>query len=1047
MAQSITEWLQAFVVAELEAVLAEHKRSKKIGMLIHELDDRFSDDKSNFRSTVDSLQLTGDCRLQILSVLSSGKPPALQLTDGFCTIRATLSESARSTIESEIEGADPTGDVFSLKGVTVVSTPWGMPEGHVQLTINDLQYHYHLRKKPKHSQPIEETPKVGRLLLEMMSIRNAQIDDTGGSQSEHQSQPKESVIPSRGTLRAEPHTSIAQSAASKKRPMPSLANEGFEVEGGVNLAKPSAASQADQRKPVIQQKQVIASTTSPALLSLLNRSHATNTETLRSEQAAPASFGPIRELPSNVSAKQMLSSTAKRTTQHATPRSTRRIAYGRQQISGDQQRLLDRSDSWFPALPGQIFPHPNVPVDLLTVWNAEAVLPALSVLDEASWAEVKSVTSRSRPVSIRSSEESSDVPSEVSSEVSSEDEELTSSQWPRSSPTGSREMLPPDSTIGSGKAGQQTLPHRSPTKPQTVPPQGKVDEFPQGPISAHGQQLPLPPKPPTRSDGGDGGAIVIKGTQLSANGDEMELDVPRPLQDPQDTLHRRRRSEHYRSAQREKWLEANYSYKTISSLYGTEVHAHYRKTYPDDPVTRSEMLTVMTKVFPSYEEPPNQSIRWKEETGSVGTQPRSEAIPERPVAARRQEWFKANCVYRYDEDPQNASLAQVFQAYRDTHPHEDHHAASTTQLQSDVETAFPAMNDRPQHGIKLRRSLPPSKKASASQTSPRSIPEARHDAQLPSREPRGAQHREWLEANCLYRHEKSAHIQDMANVFGNFNAIFPGEVQAEVFGNLVKDVFPQYRGTLENGIKLNVDAMVPASTTRPQSGTSKDVRKTQHSGDENEADDDHSDEEQMVSASTSQPGPPLTAKSQLPPASREETPSPSSVAPRARPPTVEPGSSSTPRARFPTLKSKNATTEPSAGLQPADSASARSRDKQQLPTDHTAPAQSLGQSMRKVKPNAEPVRLPIINGTHTTKETVHPPNAGGARKTPRHEESDPQPGTQDTGFTQKASTTAFEDFFHAWKSLKPGGAFVKPPPGGRSRSTIARRVDILGWDV
>ncbi|TKA35631.1 hypothetical protein B0A54_12599 [Friedmanniomyces endolithicus] len=287
----------------------------------------------------------------------------------------------------------------------------------------------------------------------------------------------------------------------------------------------------------------------------------------------------------------------------------------------------------------------------------------------------------------------------------------------------------------------------------------------------------------------------------------------------------------------------------------------------------------------------------------------------------------------------------------------------------------------------------------------------------------------------------------MASVFGNFNATFPGEVQAEVFGELVKDVFPGYRGTLENGIKLNIDAMGPASTVRPQSGTSKDVRKTQHSADENEADDDHSDEEHMVSASTSQPGPPLTAKSQLPPASREETSSPSSVADRARPPTVEPGSSSTPRVQLSTLKSKNAMTEPSAGPQPADSASARSRDKQQLPTDHTAPVQSLGPSMRKVKPNAEPVRLPTINGIHTTKETVHPLNAGGARKTPRHEGSDPQPGIQDTDFTHKASMTAFEDFFHAWKSLKPSGAFVKPPPGGRSRPTIVRRVDILGWDV
>ncbi|KAK0938465.1 hypothetical protein LTR29_009991 [Friedmanniomyces endolithicus] len=1038
MAQAISEWLQAFVVAELEAVLAEHERSKKTGTLIHELDDRFSDDKSNFRSTVSSPQLTGDCRLQIVGVSSSGKAPALQLTDGFCTIRATLSESARSTLESEIEGADPTGDVFSLTGATVVSTPWGMPEGHVQLTINNLQYHYHIRKKPKQPQPIEETPKVGRLLLEMMSIRNAQIDDPGGSQSKHQSQPKESANPSRGALRAEPHTSTAQTAPSKKRPMPSLANEGFEVGGGVNLAKPSAASKADQSKPVIHQKQVIASTTSPALLSLLNRSNATNTATLRSEQAAPGSSDPIRKHPSNVSAKQMPSSTEKQTTQHATPRSTGRIAYGRQQIPGNQQRLLDRKDSWFPALSGQIFSHSNVPVDLLTIWNVGAIPPASSVLDAASQAEVEPVTSRSRPVSIRSSEAPSDAPSEGSSEMSSEDGELTSSQWPASSDPASQDMLPPDSTIRSRKAGQQTLPHRSPMKPQAVLPQGKVDEVPQGPVLAHGLRHPLPPKPPAPSHSGDSGEVVIKGTQSSANGDEMELDVPRPLQDPQDTLHRRRQSEHYRSAQRETWLEANYSYKTTPGPYGAEVLAHYRKTYPDDPVTRSEMLTVTTKVFPSYEQPPNKAIRWKEGADPAMTQPLSEALPERPVAARRQEWFKSNCVYRYDEDPQNLALAEVFQAYRDTHPHEDHHAPSTAQLQSDVEAAFPALNDKPQHGIKLRRSLASSQKASASQTSPRSIPEARHGAQLRSREARGAQHRKWLDVNCSYRHEKSAHIRDMADVFGNFNTAFPGEVQAEVFGNLVKDVFPRYRGTLENGIKLNVDAMVPASAARPQIGTTKDVRKTQQSADETEADDEHSDEEQVVSASASEPGPPLTAKSQAPSGSRGETPSPSSVAPKSQPLTLEPGFSSTPRAQLSTLKFKNAMMELSAGPQLANSA---------LPTDHTAPAQSLKANMRRVQSNAEAVRSPTINGTHTTKQIVRPSNAGGARRTPRRVGSDPQPGTQDTDSTHKASTTAFEDFSHACKSLKPGGAFMKPTSGGCIRSTTARRVDVLGWDV
>ncbi|KAI7150387.1 hypothetical protein KC360_g16 [Hortaea werneckii] len=53
---------------------------------------------------------------------------------------------------------------------------------------------------------------------------------------------------------------------------------------------------------------------------------------------------------------------------------------------------------------------------------------------------------------------------------------------------------------------------------------------------------------PSNSDG----ATVIKGTQYSDDGCEIEMGVPRPLQDPA-WEHRQRRSEHYRDVQRKEW--------------------------------------------------------------------------------------------------------------------------------------------------------------------------------------------------------------------------------------------------------------------------------------------------------------------------------------------------------------------------------------------------------------------------------------------------------------------------------------------------------------
>ncbi|TKA72442.1 hypothetical protein B0A55_08003 [Friedmanniomyces simplex] len=1060
MAQSLKEWLGAFIATELGAVVAWNESSQKVSAVKQEPDDRFSDDGSNFRSTTSSPALTNDCKVQVLSVVSSERPVVLQLSDGFCCIRATLSERARATLETEIEeklGVDTTGDVFSPGAVTVISTPYGVPEGHVQLSIDDIQYHYHLRKKLKKSRPIEETPEVSRLLDEIKRIRTAQYDDEeAGGEDEAESQRIQTVHG--GVRRAEPPVIATQVSARKKRPVPSLAMEGFEVEGGVNLARPSAAPQVERGKPANQKQEATAGNKSAALLSLLGGPRVTPTEAVRPEQATPKPAGSTREQPTNASAEQALKGTPKQTFQHATPRQNRRIAYGRQRIPDSQRRLLDRKDSWFPPLPGHQFPFPNVPVELLTTWNAQAAPSASVMLEKATQAGAEPITSSSRPISIGSSEpEESSV---VSSEESSEEEEFTSSQWPQSPPLPKRDILPPDSTVGSGSTGQQIvsprkLPLRSPAKPQAVQPNGEVNNIPQGPKSAHVQQHPPPPKPHLRSKGGE---TIIRGTQYSANSEEMEMDVPRPLQDPA-FLHRRRRSEHMRAAQRRDWLKENYTYKTELGPYRAEVHAHYSTAYPNDPVTRSEMLKVMMEVFPLCEQRPYDGLRRKEEAGSPSTQSRPKPAPERSLAVRRQEWFKANCVYKYDADAQNVDLAEVFQAYRSAHPHEGYPASWTTKLYDAVKAEFPELNDAPQHGIKFKPSIAASRLASGSQTSLGSSPEERQNAQLLRHESKAAQHREWLVANYAYRYDMSAQIQDIADVFGKFDTAFPGEVEADTFIDLVKTVFPRYREQPENGIKLKATPPTPTTIAQPPRGPSKEVRKTQlSSGARKEADDELPDGQQMVSASTSKPRLPSSAKPQAPSASRSETTSTSSVASEPQPSAVErrpasafePRMGATSRAQPTALKQHIASTRPGVRPKLEASAFAVHEDKPPQPqrVASIAPSQAHAARIRKPAPISKPVALPTTNGTNTAKQPDPPLKSSSRHGVSNLDGTHSHPDTQDTDATPQASMTVFEDFFHAWKSVQPGGAFGRPlPPGKRGRPAAARKVDILGWEV
>ncbi|KAK5700571.1 hypothetical protein LTR97_005088 [Elasticomyces elasticus] len=1036
MAGPLKEWLGPFVAAELAHVLAWNKARTESSSLKKEPEDRFNDDGSNFRSTVTSPPLTSDCKVQILSIISSKKPATLRVSDGVCSIRATLSENARTLLEKELEeelSEDTTGDVVSLTSLTVISTPYGDAEGLVQLSIEELQYHFHLRKKLSNSRAIEETPEVKKLLDEVRRLRTAQYDD---EEDDTDVPATQSSAVSNGVVAGTKRKVVASPApVRRKRLAPSLSKEGYEVEEGVNLARPAAPLQDHRTNNVSHQKPAAIGGKGAALLSLLGGPRAAPAEMARSDVDIPKVARPTREQRTAEASAQVMEGTPKVSPQQATPRQSTRVPYGRRRIPENQQRLLDSKDSWFPPLPGRRFPAPNVPMELLTLWNAQASQPPPSETTEATQAGAEEA-SKNKVILISSSDESS----EVSSEESSEAEEISPSQWPPSQPTKG-EMLPPDSTLGSRLSGQsvaspQKLPLRSPVKSQSVLPNGTFGNIPTGPRALQNQPARSPAKALITnkpSPGKRASEVLIKGTQYSATSDEMEMDVPRPLPDPA-VAHRQRRSEHMRAAQRQDWLRANYTYKTTKGAYKEDVHKHYTSTYPKDPVLWTEFSAVIKEVFPLCDKPPNEGIQ------------------------------------RLD------SVAPTGSAHKPGSP-------------------------QAQLGTQIK---------------PQSVPV------VVLRE-----HREWLQANCVYRHKPSRSIEENAEVFARFNTKFPGGATAENFNKIVRAVFPRYREKAENGIMMRPPTPTPVA--RPPRDQSLEVRTPRPPNTATEADEDLSDGNQVVPTATTKPGSPPASGTKRSLAHEHDSPTsaqPATKRPSARPIPNQPADT---KSRSPASYEYTSEDPRSSVPRPEVPAVVR-RDRVSLSSTPDRPSAADGAAFSGIEPEARrpplaavsrtssvrspapitpkaqpasvkaapyPMRLNIQQETSelgfTTHEDVEtrpegilktlqpevtgvrkPASAGrGAslsmvngdkpKKQPRRVTTDSvngqsaariipqlngkhlQASTKDTNTSPPEPPSTFEDFSQAWKALKPGGAFAQAT--SRPSKSAFGGVNVLAWQV
>ncbi|KAI7710842.1 hypothetical protein KC353_g9397 [Hortaea werneckii] len=572
MAKSLQPWLGDLVEGELNAVIEWHKATQNAPKIKRDPDSRFHDDGSNFRSAVQSPPLTLDSKVQILEVICLSPSPIMLLSDGNVSVKAKLSDTAVSVIEDELEeplSTDMKGDVISINSINVVSTPYGPADGCLQLEVENLQYLYHLRKTVGTPDAIGQRQNVSTLLEEIRTIRAQQYTDDsptdatsklprsrqnsvvpqsqaaagsahydtgapeaqlgeGGSQpgSLSNSSTNTQTSPAIHSLQTQQGFATQAKAPLKKaRKGPSLGKEGYEMAGGVNLAKPMGPALGIDKNAATsppRSHRAEASTTNTAqLLNLFGGGAKAPSRPSNAEEVieidveksadgdtATAATSRVERLGTTDHEAFHDSQRSVKRRRLSAQNSETRIEYARRRIPARQQSLLERKESWFPSMPGQVFPVPNVPIELLKAWDLAARNNHAQSAHEACHERDFESVGRVAPAIERNDPDRDGGDLDTSSSSSS-DEEFGESQWPTSQPTPTKDFssplkrstLPPDSTEES--AGGSYKPSRSQEKPDNVQSRSPTRSSRHMPEATTMRELshrspqkhPLPPKP------------------------------------------------------------------------------------------------------------------------------------------------------------------------------------------------------------------------------------------------------------------------------------------------------------------------------------------------------------------------------------------------------------------------------------------------------------------------------------------------------------------------------------------------------------------------
>ncbi|KXT13032.1 hypothetical protein AC579_3338 [Pseudocercospora musae] len=446
--KSLEAWIADYLWEEISHVLTWKHGSD--GGIRNDPEARFSDDGSNFRSTS---RPPDGCDVQLIQVLSSEDTVIGFVSDGATKVKAQFSDDAVAAFEEATDESldvEVTGDVFQIKRVTVVSTPFGPADGFVQLNIDELFYKHHLRKTVGDPKPIEENENIRLLLENVKAIRVPPVkEEPEEVEPVRPTRPPPIEIDEDDELR--PYQ--VPQTQSPRRNGPSLAHDGYEIERGVNLDQPLRANHLLELmgKPTAKSTPSVPPKTKPR--------SALQTTRLPIAARSDASPEPIA-----APAPSAEPSTAVIVETPVKPRPTQsdNMRYGRRKIPHNQRKLLDSASSWYPTPPGRTPVHPNVPIELLSKWNAEASAAS----EEKQPQSIAPAASASKPASQGNDVESS---SSSSDEDSGSEREIPSEDWPASqqsiiSPTQSpakqpvRRPPPPSSAEDLEIAAPQPLP-------------------------------------------------------------------------------------------------------------------------------------------------------------------------------------------------------------------------------------------------------------------------------------------------------------------------------------------------------------------------------------------------------------------------------------------------------------------------------------------------------------------------------------------------------------------------------------------------------------
>lgn len=537
--KSLEPWLAHFLRDEIAAVIDWQRQA--VPGIKPDPECRFSDDGSNFRCEIETPP--GAAEVQLIEVLTVGNVVTVYVSDGNIKVKARLSPDAVATFEEETGDTialEVSGDVLQLKKFTIISTPFGPPDGFVQLHIDELEHRTLLRRTFGNPSPVEENYSV-RVLVE--SIKQLRIPEASSQHDPDRLHP-EADLPkaakpsvSATTVSPPPLAIQTQAPAEPKSRGPTLRRDGYEVESGLNLqgpvgpnfqGKPNAASKkleddshllglfrkvkAPASVPNAHAVNVKARRTSPApqkAASVVSISSATPANALDSaalvlQDSSAASPRPaVSPVRSTNSVAAVIASQDEPSSGQPSIEPRRGavlkdgksfFAYARIKVPDSQRRLLD-SNSWLPALPGKQFPSPNVPRELLMRWNVEA---AASDTDLA--------------VSQRSAASQKSAPLQEAMSVSDSDSE--------GSDTASQEPTPSPSQHWRPKLA--AIPHSSAIN-STMESDGSMAD-----VSRPSSASPLQHVKPVRPDLPPSSTLgsVVRATPTDG---ELEVTTPRPL--------------------------------------------------------------------------------------------------------------------------------------------------------------------------------------------------------------------------------------------------------------------------------------------------------------------------------------------------------------------------------------------------------------------------------------------------------------------------------------------------------------------------------------